>query len=123
MPSADSHLSFSYLLFPVPLKYSCYALMMGIQRYPDIMLDAEEYHVTQEVNAIYETMLNILNDKYQVSHFPAYPVLAVFPDFPGFRRLPPCRPVHYPVYPPYPQRNPVLREEHPSMSGLPHTDS
>ena len=42
------------------------ALMMGVQKYPDIMLEAEEYHVTQEVDAIYETMLNILNDKYEI---------------------------------------------------------
>lgn len=43
------------------------ALMAGIQKYPDILLEAEEYYVTQEVDAIYETMLNILNDKYDIS--------------------------------------------------------
>ncbi len=42
------------------------ALMIGVQKYPDLMLEAEEYHVTQEVDAIYETMLNILNDKYEI---------------------------------------------------------
>ena len=51
------------------------ALMMGIQRYPDIMLDAEEYHVTQEVNAIYETMLNILNDKYGITEHMAQVII------------------------------------------------
>ena len=43
------------------------ALMMGVQKYPDILLDAEEYHVTQEVDAVYETILNILNDKYELT--------------------------------------------------------
>ena len=51
------------------------ALMMGVQKYPDIMLDAEEYHVTQEVNAIYETMLNILNDKYGITEHMAQVII------------------------------------------------
>lgn len=43
------------------------ALMSGIRKYPDIYKEAEEYHVTQEVSAIYETILNILNDRYSMS--------------------------------------------------------
>lgn len=43
------------------------ALMSGVQKYPDIMLEAEQFHVTQEVDAIYETILNILSDKYDLS--------------------------------------------------------
>lgn len=43
------------------------ALMSGVQKYPEILVEAEEYHVTQEVEAIYETILNILNDKYHIS--------------------------------------------------------
>lgn len=43
------------------------ALMSGIRKYPEIYEEAEEYHVTQEVNVIYETILNILNDKYALS--------------------------------------------------------
>ena len=53
------------------------ALMSGVQKYPDILLEAEEYHVTQEVNAIYETVLNILNDKYDISE----PVAKVINDY------------------------------------------
>ncbi len=43
------------------------ALMSGIQDYPEILIKAEEYRVVQEVNAVYETILNILNDKYYLS--------------------------------------------------------
>lgn len=43
------------------------ALMAGVEKYPDILLHAEEYHVEAEVNAIYETILNILSDKYDIS--------------------------------------------------------
>lgn len=43
------------------------ALMAGVRKYPQIYEEAEAYHVTQEVNVIYETILNILNDRYALS--------------------------------------------------------
>ena len=52
------------------------ALMIGIQKYPDVLLKAEEFHVTQEVNAVYETMLSILNDKYGLSENDANVIIA-----------------------------------------------
>ncbi len=52
------------------------ALMAGIQKYPDILLEAEEYHVTQEVDAIYETMLNIISDKYGISESMAKEIIS-----------------------------------------------
>lgn len=52
------------------------ALMAGVQKYPDILLEAEEYHVTQEVDAVYETILNILNDKYSISEDMAKAIIA-----------------------------------------------
>lgn len=47
--------------------YALDALMSGVQKYPDLLLEAEEYHITSDVNAIYETLLNILSDKYDIS--------------------------------------------------------
>ena len=52
------------------------ALMAGVEKYPSILLEAEEYHVTQEVDAIYETMLNILNDKYSLTEDMAKAIIA-----------------------------------------------
>lgn len=43
------------------------SLMAGVERYPEILAKAEEYRVTQEVSAIYETILSVLNDKYFIS--------------------------------------------------------
>ncbi len=62
------------------------ALMMGVQKYPDTLLKAEEFHVTQEVNAVYETMLNILNDKYGISENEAGVIIA-YDDVTYTRRL------------------------------------
>ena len=47
--------------------YALDALMSGVQKYPDLLLEAEEYHIEQELSAIYETLLNILSDKYNIS--------------------------------------------------------
>ncbi len=62
------------------------ALMAGVQKYPDIMLDAEQYHVTQEVDAVYETILNILNDKYGLTEEEAKNIIA-YDDVTYTRRL------------------------------------
>ncbi len=43
------------------------ALMMGVEKYPEIITDANEYNATQEVDAVYATILNILSDKYNLS--------------------------------------------------------
>ena len=43
------------------------SLMSGVEMYPEILAKAEEYRVTQEVNVIYEDILNVLNEKYLVS--------------------------------------------------------
>lgn len=40
------------------------ALMSGVEKYPEILAKAEEYRVVQDVNAIYESILSILRDKY-----------------------------------------------------------
>lgn len=52
------------------------ALMSGVEHYPEILAKAEEYRVTQEVNAIYESILNILNDKYSLAEPVAQTILA-----------------------------------------------
>ena len=43
------------------------ALMSGVEMYSDIITEAEEYNATQEVDAVYATILNILSDKYSLS--------------------------------------------------------
>lgn len=43
------------------------ALMSGVEKYPKILADAEEYNVINEIDAIYATILNILSDKYDIS--------------------------------------------------------
>lgn len=62
------------------------ALMSGVEKYPEILLEAEEYHVTQEINAIYETILNILNDKYDMSE-PVAKVIISYDDLTYTRKL------------------------------------
>lgn len=52
------------------------ALMSGVEHYPEILAKAEEYRVTQEVNAIYESILNILNDKYSLGEAVAQTIVA-----------------------------------------------
>lgn len=51
------------------------ALLSGIERYPDIYAEAEEYHVTQEVSAVYETVLTLLADKFGLSEAEATEIL------------------------------------------------
>lgn len=53
------------------------ALMSGVEKYPDILYEAEEYGVTEEVEAVYATILNVLNDKYYLSE----PVAKVIVDY------------------------------------------
>lgn len=43
------------------------ALMMGVEKYPEIITEAKDYNATQEVDAVYSTILNILSDKYDLS--------------------------------------------------------
>lgn len=43
------------------------ALISGVEHYPAIYAEAEEYHVTQEVKAIYDTLVTILYDKFGIS--------------------------------------------------------
>lgn len=43
------------------------SLLTAITKYPEILAEAEEYHVEKEVNSIYETILSILSDKYHLS--------------------------------------------------------
>lgn len=52
------------------------ALMSGVENYPEILAKAEEYRVTQEVNAVYESILNILNDKYSLAEPVAQTIIA-----------------------------------------------
>ena len=52
------------------------ALMSGVEHYPEILAKAEEYRVTQEVNAIYESILSILNDKYTLAEPVAQTIIA-----------------------------------------------
>lgn len=52
------------------------ALMSGVENYPEILAKAEEYRVTQEVNAVYESILNILNDKYSLAESVAQTIIA-----------------------------------------------
>lgn len=51
------------------------ALISGVERYPFIYAEAEEYHVTQDVDAIYETILTILADKFGMTEAEAKEVL------------------------------------------------
>ncbi len=43
------------------------ALMMGVEKYPEIITEAKDYNAAQEVDAVYATILNILSDKYDLS--------------------------------------------------------
>lgn len=52
------------------------SLMSGVERYPEILAKAEEYRVTQEVNAIYEMILGVLSDKYFISEEEARTIIA-----------------------------------------------
>ena len=56
--------------------YALDALMSGVRKYPDLLLEAEEYHIGQEVSAIYESILNILSDKYDISESVAKVILS-----------------------------------------------
>lgn len=62
------------------------ALMSGVEKYPEILSEAEEYHVTQEINAIYETILNILSDKYDMSE-PVAKVIISYDDLTYTKKL------------------------------------
>lgn len=62
------------------------ALMSGVENYPAILIEAEEYRVVQEVNAIYETILNILNDKYSLTEALAQTIIE-YDDVTYTRRL------------------------------------
>lgn len=63
------------------------ALMSAVEKYPDILVKAEEYHVTQEVNAIYTTILNILNDRYYMIEPLAQLIVAYEDDVTYTRKL------------------------------------
>ena len=52
------------------------ALLLGVEKYPQILIEAEKYNATQEVRTIYETILNILNDKYNISEEVAKSIVA-----------------------------------------------
>lgn len=52
------------------------SLMSGVEKYPEILAKAEEYRVTQEVNAIYEMILGVLSDKYSISEEEARTIIA-----------------------------------------------
>lgn len=56
--------------------YALDALMSGVRKYPDLLLEAEEYHIGQEVSAIYDSILNILSDKYDISESVAKVILS-----------------------------------------------
>lgn len=62
------------------------ALMSGVERYSEILPEAEEYHVTQEIGAVYETLLNILSDKYEISE-PVAKVINAYDDLTYTRKL------------------------------------
>ncbi len=63
------------------------ALMSGIEKYPELLANAEEYHVTQEVNVIYTTILNILNDRYYITEALAKIIVAYEDDLMYTRKL------------------------------------
>ena len=62
------------------------ALMSAVQSYPEILRQAEEFRVVQEVNAIYETILTILNDKYSLTEALAQTIIE-YDDVTYTRRL------------------------------------
>ncbi len=62
------------------------ALMSGVEHYPEILAEAEEYRVTQEVNAIYESILSILNDKYSLAE-PVAQTIVAYDDVTYTKRL------------------------------------